>query len=388
MRVPYENKDYPAMLHLSNRMEIPAKIEGYSPGKLTISSPILPGKHELPNTRIRAVRFPGKDKTYIGKGIWSLHDSSPDRVKAKGEEVFVTGKTLFYARPNPRSVLDFEIQDLRESQFEITISNPVTLHGYGINLGTDPPSPFVKIRKQANDRDFRVIKVDKHNHRETHYVYSRRRTTAKVQLVFDESIRIKVNGDSQSVLDYNPDNPVALHILPQGPGQGLELESRELSRATIAFPAPADLAKTLALPRLVAKSPPPNILTAHNGDILRGQLLRIVGDRLEFRSMKRRLNLPVERCSGILWMSPPGSGDSPAIPQEVARVVFSNGLTLPITPTRFSDGQLLGTSQTLGECQAPFDSITTFHFGKSGQLEPLPTFVPWKYTVNTVSHQE
>lgn len=237
------------------------------------------------------------------------------------------------------------------------------------------------MHKQGSDRDFNIRKVEKHS-TETHYVYNRRRTTAKIQLVFDDIIRVKVNGDSQSTLNYNPDHPVAVHILPQGSSQNLVLQSNELSRASVAFPAPADLSKTLALPRLVAKSPPPHIITAHNGDILRGKLLRIVAGRMEFRSMKRRLNIPVERCSAILWMDPPGEQPPSSIPQEISRVVLSNGLVLPITPKRFEDGRLIGTSETLGECQTPLDSISAFHFGKSGFLDPLPTFDPWQYTVN------
>lgn len=378
--IAYSQADYPVMLHLANRMEIPAKVKGYEDGHISIASPFLPTGTKLQDAKIRAIRFPTPAGPLLPTGKWRLMDGAKAKIQAKEGKLEIHSKATFQGTPKEGDSLDFEIQGLAEGEFSIRITSPGDPAGKNAEEDTEP---FLELIKARGDRDF-VVNVHHHGgmEEESHYIYNRGRPSAKVRLEFGNKTRIKVNGDSHASISFDSSRPVLLHISPEG-GTPLHLDSGELAEGTLAFPAPADIAKTLILPRLSAKSPPPHILAAQNGDLLRGQLIGITGDSLLFKSAKRKVEIPAERCSLILWMTPQFGASPQPIGQETARIVLGNGLSLPMTPTHIQDGNLHGTSGYLGECQAPFESISIFHFGKSGQIAPLPTFDPWKYTVNT-----
>ncbi|MCB1128613.1 MAG: hypothetical protein KDM81_19105, partial [Verrucomicrobiae bacterium] len=67
---------------------------------------------------------------------------------------------------------------------------------------------------------------------------------------------------------------------------------------------PADLDRALTVPRLYRDQPPTHVLLARNGDVLRGRLLAIHGDTLEFEAKRRRAVVPLDRLTRVVTIVP------------------------------------------------------------------------------------
>ena len=405
----YDQVDYPALLHLQSRMEIPIRIQEFSEKpilngllpdklafqelpekKLVIHSPLLPEPVLFPASKIRALRFPVNGVSSAAKGRWQIPPEMRENVRNENGKLLISDKTVFYGYAEPESSLDILIENAKKRNFKFTILNSASetnlkrviekdapdMNGGGWSHRNSYPLPLINVFREGGSCSVQLMEKNSGSGTGS----TSRKNDWTLTLKHEDKLRVKINHSSKS-LPFDPENPTVIVLDPMG--ELLSIKSSEFLDGFLAFPAPSSIGKNLTLPRLAAKSPPPNILLAPNGDILRGYLEGISKDTLDFRSIKRRLKIPRERCSAILWMSPPDQKENRTnISQESVRLEFPNGITLPINLETYKDGKLIGASNELGKCQAHFHSIKTLHFGNTGFLQPMETFDQWQYTLN------
>lgn len=365
--------EYKGVVHFRNKMEIPASIKDFEKNKLTIQSPILPGPREYPIAQLRAVRYPddGESINVPGTTKWSIDPKFAENYEVREGKLHIFGRVEIQGPPTKETQLDITFEEIRNTAFTFGISN----HKEGKTVSPEKNKTKIYLEKRRNYCSMTKMRPGGTSSSS----FSIRENKMDLSLKFENMLNLSVNNRHESL----PLEDIATTILYIIPNEGtVIIHSPEMVQTIRSIPSPSHLGKTLSLPRLAAKSPPPNILVAPNGDTLRGELLSIQAEHLEFRSMKRTLKIPISRCSTILWMPPDNSPPSPIISQGNVRITLANGTVLPLEFKTYTDGKLVGKSNDIGECVVPFNAVKELHFWQSGYLEPLDTFDNWKYTIN------
>lgn len=134
--------------------------------------------------------------------------------------------------------------------------------------------------------------------------------------------------------------------------------------------------RLLTLPRMQRGNPPTHLIRSRNGDYLRGRLIGMSEQwlRVEVRLSERRI--PRAILSEIRWLppeddvDPSDSDDLPhpetdVIPPEAIRVlaVRSDGIRLSFNAQQVQDGNLVGSSISLGNCHVPLGEVDRFLLG-------------------------
>jgi len=112
----------------------------------------------------------------------------------------------------------------------------------------------------------------------------------------------------------------------------------------------------LTVPRFKRDNPPSHIVVAATGDLMRGSLLNISGQTIQFESKLRKLAIPINRMARVVDVSKPEehpdkpvvANDAPDIKGKV-RVTLADGSILVFEPLESKDGRLLGRSPIYGE---------------------------------------
>ncbi|MCY3742248.1 MAG: hypothetical protein OXH00_14630 [Candidatus Poribacteria bacterium] len=179
----------------------------------------------------------------------------------------------------------------------------------------------------------------------------------------------------------------------------LETRSRKLD---------AKLERALTIPRFNRDNPPNHILVASNGDLKRGELLGINGQKIQFDSKLRKFSVPIDRVARVVDVSVnspqlsaigsqsqevvgssnpsltenrkpttltknsstntfakarfPGQNYSPEI-----RVTLTDNPILIFEPLEVKEGKLLGRSSIYGKVSVPIESIQYLHFGEKAK---------------------
>ena len=362
-----------AIVHFRNKMEIPASISDFTDNTLTIQSPILSDPKVFPTTQLRAVRFPIEVElsNIPGSINWSIDPKYSDNYQIKDGKLHITGRVEIQGPPTKESEISLTIEEIKNATFTFGISN----HKEGEKVTPERTRSRIYIEKRRN-----YCSMTKRKKNGTSSSgFSIRENKMKLGLKFENTLNLSFNNIHES-LPLEDISHTILYIIPK---EGtVIIHSPQMVQTIRSIQSPSELGKTLSLPRLAAKSPPPNILVAPNGDTLRGELQSIQSEKLVFRSMKRTLKIPISRCSTILWMPPEGIPPPPIISQGNVRFTLANGTVIPMELNAYADGELRGESNDIGECVVPFHSIKELHFWQSGYLEPLDTFDHWQYTIN------
>lgn len=361
------------LVHFRNKMEIPASIDQFGDNELTINSPILPKPTTYPTAHLRAIRFP-LDNAIISSPEsihWTIDAKFSENYEIKDGKLHIFDRIEIKGPPTNGSLVKLNFEGIKNSEFTFGISN----HKEGKTITPERNRSKIYIDKR---RQYCSITRMRPNGTSSSS-FSARKDTLDMEIKFENTLNLRV----QNRLESLPLEETAYTILYVIPKEGnVVISSPEMIQAIRSIPTPSQLGKTLSLPRLSAKSPPPNIIIAPNGDTLRGTLLSIQSDQLAFRSMKRTLKIPLSRCSTILWMPPEDIPPAPIISQGNVRVILANGTILPMELESFKDGKLIGQSNDIGQCVVPFSAVKEVHFWQSGYLEPLDTFDHWQYTIN------
>lgn len=133
----------------------------------------------------------------------------------------------------------------------------------------------------------------------------------------------------------------------------------------------------LIIPRFRRDSPPANILVAHNGDLLRGDLKLLAGDKFHFEAKQETYKIPRDTVAAVVWMKldPLVEDDDEAAKQPVvqdktpaqlpssAEFKTGDGYVLRMHPLAVEKGSIVGSHPVLGDCTVPVDVIEVVTIG-------------------------
>lgn len=150
----------------------------------------------------------------------------------------------------------------------------------------------------------------------------------------------------------------------------------------------------LTIPRIRKNNPPQHILRAANGDMVRGELVSLDQEAIQFRVNHEALRFPRRLVSSLIWLhfqatessgdddttdnddsavsvSSPQSETPPANESEqgaatlrqTVQVLISGDRRLTYDLHAWRDEQLVGRSSALGECAIPLAQIEELRFG-------------------------
>lgn len=144
----------------------------------------------------------------------------------------------------------------------------------------------------------------------------------------------------------------------------------------------------LTIPRLRKNNPPQHILRATNGDLLRGELVSLDRESLQFRAKEDVLRFPRKVAEGLIWLhfrpaqtaaetsrsdvaqaadpadSEPADGMIPDPTTGLrVQVLFAGDRRLTFDLIGWREDQLVGQSAALGQCSIPMEQIEELRFG-------------------------
>ncbi|MEJ7595452.1 MAG: TlpA disulfide reductase family protein [Planctomycetaceae bacterium] len=247
---------------------------------------------------------------------------------------------------------------------------------------------------------------------------------AEIQLVaHDGNIIVSVDGKPAKSIKLNPSSSgrrgIAFNAnvtavgrvivngqVAQRAGDGVTLSHFEvdnLSGASIRqFIEEESRQAVLTIPRFRRDSPPTHVLIAPNGDLLRGRLLGLDGDRIEFESRLETLRFDRSRVGAVVWLDPPKEeAKKPAAPGEVKdatpvkatdtgdgfasdsdeeamlQAQLADGFSMTMKPLKLVDGHIEGTSALLGKCSFPARSVRELFTGNANIGQRLAAYDSW-----------
>ena len=262
---------------------------------------------------------------------------------------------------------------------------------------------------------------------------------ADIQLVVhDGTVIVSVNGQPAKTIKINPASSGGRGIafdsnltavgqvivngrVTQRANDGVAISKFEvdnLSGASIRqFIEEESRQAVLTIPRFRRDSPPTHVIIAPNGDLLRGRLLAVEGDKIEFESRLETLRFERSRVGAIVWLDPPkkedpkladsekttadfaavaaaleavasaknerpsGDTDGFAADDEAVEAVLqaqlADGFSITMKPLRLIDGRIEGLSAMLGKCSFPANSVRELFTGDPKASQRLAAYDTW-----------
>ena len=171
----------------------------------------------------------------------------------------------------------------------------------------------------------------------------------------------------------------------------------------------------LTIPRFRRDSPPTHVIIAPNGDLLRGRLIAVEDDKIEFESRLESLRFDRSRVGAIVWLDPPKkedpkpvdskktatdsvnvataaatneppSGDTDGFvaddeadeaDEAVLQAQLADGFSITMKPLRLIDGRIEGSSALLGKCSFPANSVRELFTGDPKASQRLAAYDTW-----------
>ncbi len=254
---------------------------------------------------------------------------------------------------------------------------------------------------------------------------------ADIQLVLhDGTIIVSVNGQPAKTIKINPASSGGRGIafdsnltavgqvmvngrVTQRANDGVAISKFEvdnLSGASIRqFIEEESRQAVLTIPRFRRDSPPTHVIIAPNGDLLRGRLLAVEGDKIEFESRLETLRFERSRVGAIVWLDPPkkevpkpadsektaadaatvaathappasdtdGFAADDAAAETVLQAQLADGFSITMTPLRLINGRIEGSSALLGKCSFPANSVRELFTGDPKASQRLAAYDTW-----------
>ncbi len=270
-------------------------------------------------------------------------------------------------------------------------------------------------------------------------------SAADIQLVVrDGTVIVSVNGQLAKTIKINPSSSGGRGIafdsnltevgqvivngrVTQRANSGVTISKFEvdnLSGASIRqFIEEESRQAVLTIPRFRRDSPPTHVIIAPNGDLLRGRLLALEGDQIEFESRLETLRFERGRIGAIVWLDPPkkeaakpadsdktkADSAAAAVDAAVAEVIeavasatnerpvadtdgfasdeeadhamlqaqLADGFSITMKPLRLIDGRIEGSSELLGKCSFPANSVRELFTGDPKASQRLAAYDTW-----------
>ena len=220
-----------------------------------------------------------------------------------------------------------------------------------------------------------------------------------------KTVKLNPAGAGSRGLSFNANVQMMGNVIVNGQVQQRGGDGIELSRFEIDNLAGASIRQfieeetretTLLVPRFRRDNPPTHVLLAPNGDLLRGRLLSIREQDVEFESRLETLRIDRQRVAAIVWLhlppvsriEEPAGENSATVDSENGFVMeddddssmqahLADGFSITLTPERLVDGHIQGQSELLGKCSFPAASIRELFLGNSDGRESLAAYEQW-----------
>ncbi len=226
--------------------------------------------------------------------------------------------------------------------------------------------------------------------------------SVNVRFVFQEkTVEVLVGDVSLHKLSVPPDKRPGLGIVLElanvwGNGERpmtISNFSARLNHEHIWFPSVDTEARmhALTIPRFRRENLPTHVLVAGNGDLLRGRITAATSDHIRFQSGLELLNVPRNRVSAAIRLTPPLTGSSTINvdtrtepPSPVPAVISTHWLLLRcggrlgLAVDKFAPDKIFGRSAVLGRCEVPMDMVQTLRFSPPLPNAAMSNFQTWK----------
>ena len=213
--------------------------------------------------------------------------------------------------------------------------------------------------------------------------------TAKIKLQYvNGRIRVTINGKKalSKLIDSHHNN-----------GRGLSFTAKKLYDPNVRFSLknfvvgansnrlsyradPERRSLLLTLPRLKKLNPPKQILCAHNGDLLRGEVLEMRETHLKFRANQEDLRFARSVVGSIVWLTS-NDAQEPATPTETEKspvqILMNGDQRIAINLEAWDNGALVGKSEVLGACRLPLDQIYELRMGSFAYAAKDAPYSDW-----------
>ncbi len=130
----------------------------------------------------------------------------------------------------------------------------------------------------------------------------------------------------------------------------------------------------LRLPRSLQDQPPTHLAIARNGDVLRGELIRVDGNSIRFRINEREISFDRDRLPLIVRVVPPKKNAG----ENKIRIWTRSYMALGFDGFGVGNGKVAFESDVLGRCAIPLEDLWHFTSGDFRAEESSSHFDAWK----------
>ena len=427
---------YPDVLYLKNSDVLPCRIKACTEDGIEFTSPLTEVR-SFPHEHIRAIELTAAGRIHqrgFGAEGWKGFGSKrgADRTKLEFHG------NVHYSHPEilTGDTVRFRLEWPKQSWASLTVSM------FGTGQLDDETCTHVCFSLQPNqlqvlDRPMPPIQnrgmmgfgmVGGQGGKANEGLVTAKNSHAEIQLVaHDGSIVVSVDGvpvksikmnwsaSARRGIAFNSDVTMVGQVIVNGKGQHRAGDGVTLSRFEVDNLSGASIRQfideesrqaALTIPRFRRDNPPTHVLIALNGDLLRGRMLSVEGDRIVFESRLETLRFDRSRVGAIVWLDAPkkndaepsavdGGTNSPAVKatgeadgfaadsddDTTLQAQLADGFSITMKPLRLVDGNIEGSSALLGNCSFPARSVRELCTGDPAASQRLVAYDTWVTTM-------
>lgn len=415
--VSVDSEKYPDTIYLQNNDILPCHLESISEEVVRLSTPFALAK-EFPSAEIKALELSSTQQHSDG-GF-----AAPEWRRVRGHSQKDGGSVVL--KSGSFGCADGMVSDRLSFRVDWPAGHWsfMTVHLYADDLHdpkTSSPCTFMF-------SDNNVVVTEKFDRQNPFTAIQKQQgkiqvngRTASIELVTgQDQLAIHVNGNLAKQVPLKHEGignaGVLFELMQTGNGQifsrpnhGLQadVKTKKVAHLTISgletgLPSGASIRQfineetrrhTLTIPRFRRDDPATHALIAPNGDVLRGRLIGIHADHVEFEARFEVFKFPKERVAAVVWIQNPpmpkkkrDDGVPTVGPEEnivtaetsVLQTVLNGGFLVSMTPVSLNDGLLYGKSSVLGECNVPATAISRLYLGNPVEREHKAAYSQWK----------
>ncbi len=425
---------YPDVLYLKNSDVLPCRITACTEEGIVFTSPLTEVR-SFPHEHIRAIELTAAGRIHQSgfaadgwMGFGSTAKPNPTKLELGGN--------VHYSHPEilTGDTVRFHLEWPKQSWASLTVS----LFGTGqrddetcthVCFNLQPNQLQVMDRPMPANQAMMGFRVGgRQGGKAIEGLVTVKNSQADIQLVaHDGSIVVSVDGvpaktikmnsssSARRGIAFNATVTMVGQVIVNGQaqnraGQGVTLSNFEvdnLSGASIRqFIDEESRQAALTIPRFRRDNPPTHVLIAPNGDLLRGRMLGIEGDRVVFESRLETLRFDRSRVGAIVWLDAPKRKDAEpsAVNEETItppkkaasdadgfaadnedeatlQAQLADGFSMTMKPLRLVDGNIEGSSALLGKCSFPARSVRELCTGDPAASQRLVAYDTWVTTM-------
>lgn len=402
-RLLIDSDAFPDVIFLKGGDVIPCRVESCDREYVRLSSPVAEVR-QLQNESIKAIELGSVSRERqagFGADGWKKTNGAATAADEKltfrsaggfGNAQILTGNSIsFRLRWTSRTYGTMTTWLYAEKLTSPEHATPVTF--------TFSPTQL-SVTDQAPDQNQGMVFFGGGNMGEPSGIAKTPTRDAEVEMVArDGKVSITINGQKLKTFPMKSGSPGARGLLfsssitlvnVRNAGQPKEdanlqpLEISEFAVRNISGTSAAQFineearSRTLTVPRFRRDDPPTHVVLAPNGDLLRGRLNAVTDTHVHFESRLEEFRFPRERVAAVIWLADPQTESHlPERAETAVQAQLDNGYTLTITPRSMKAGQLIGSSDLLGNCQIPALSIRDLFLGSPDGRDEILSYVSW-----------